>query len=163
MDIQRDNLWYRQEFEKIFESVRLDYPSLCGYSFYGSVRKGVNSPSDIDAMYIYDSEIQDISPEERIKILDTLESVCKTQLGIPIHRDLEEPYEIMLEFAYMKKTGIKEADYAFINISGNRDMFGRDLEERLHGLLRWIPDLKIEDFKVNEKARQKIASVLKVL
>lgn len=137
---ERNNQEYKSGFNELFDGVRSKCPSLCGYFLFGSLKNGSDSPSDIDAVYLYDSEIKDLSSEKRIQILDDLEELSREQLGVPINR-----YDVSI---------YDESESAFADISGN------DFELKVGYLHNYFPNLKLEDFKVNEKARKKLELIL---
>ena len=139
-----NNLWYNRRFIEIYRAFTFGYPSLCGYFLFGSLKKGSDSPGDVDAIYFYDSVVREISPPGKIKMLDDLEKRCMVRLGIPIHR-----YEHLLTTT--------EDRCAFKDIS--EDGFESEIDD----LLKHFPDLVIEDFRVNQKAKLKIGSILSTL
>ena len=141
MDIEKNNKWYKDKFSKVFNLISGKYPSLCGYYLFGSLKKGSDFPSDVDAIYLFDSKIEDLSPEKRIFILDNLERICKDHLGIPINRYDTHIYD--------------EAESAFADVSGN------DFKQKIGYLFNYFPDLKLTDFTLTTKTKPKLRNILK--
>ncbi len=137
MGSNKNTEWYQREFKEVFRQINQRYPGLCGYFLFGSLKEGEDSPTDVDVFCFYDSEVQPLSEEERIQILDEMEAECRASLGIPTHRFNNVCY--------------KEHERALVDISSTKGLQGL-----LFNILHHRQVSGIADFDVTSKARERI-------